>query len=78
MDIDLMDTSYSHRVKAIVSHPIIRKRLLEDEGYRWAHFNNLVSLLENMPTYSSIVYTFPTEQPPPLSGAPDPQAVVTN
>ncbi len=51
-----IDNAYSHRIKAIHSHPIIREKLLVKEGYRWSQFLNLIKNLENEPVYTKIEF----------------------
>ena len=51
-----IDGSYSHRIKAIHSHPTIRQKLLVNESYRWKQFLRLVAMLEDQPVYSRLVF----------------------
>lgn len=51
-----MDGSYSHRIKAIYSHPTIRDQLLVAESFRWKQFLHLVSMLEKQPVYSQVAF----------------------
>ncbi|MCB0577621.1 MAG: hypothetical protein KDC61_23875 [Saprospiraceae bacterium] len=61
MEIKYIDNSYSHRIKAIYTHPIIRERLLVKESYRWQQFLHLIDILKKEPTFSKLEYTYPTE-----------------
>lgn len=54
MTIDHIDNAYSHRIKAIYSHPVIREKLLLKEAYRWVQFLHLVENLEDQPIYKTI------------------------
>lgn len=62
-EIAQIDSGYSHRIKAIATHPIIKQRLLRDEGYRWTEFLDLVTELEESPRYRAIKYSHPAEVP---------------
>jgi hypothetical protein len=56
MSIDHIDNAYSHRIKAIYSHPVIKEKLLLEEGYRWVQFLHLVENLKAQPVYKMIEF----------------------
>jgi len=63
VDIELIDFGYSHRIKAIATHPLVKQRLLLGEHFRWKQFLYLVAELEEEPEYRTLKYSHPAEAP---------------
>jgi len=59
MGLDRIDNGYSHRFKAIASHPKIRERLLKQEDFRWKYFISILCELTEKPVFKGISYSPP-------------------
>lgn len=57
VELDRIDNGYSHRFKAIASHPVIRKKLLEEQSHRWVSFISIVCELRGGRVFKKISYS---------------------